>query len=179
MAARPGDAQAVRPAAAQAMKRGFAAPGAERLIFEPSSQSTLLAEHDLFRKPASTFRDHALFDQTEERVNTRAASIGGWGVGGSRPRPPRQRESNSSARARSSNSLNKRLQILSGEYPRRSTVAPSSRPALLLRRRNAPKHSRRQACFRKRYSRAGSRYQFHYSSRALTKLPQISMPNRA
>ena len=77
MAARPGDAQAARPAAAQAMKRGFAAPGAERLIFEPSSQSTLLAEHDLFRKPASTFRDHALFHQVEERTRGRPRSVVG------------------------------------------------------------------------------------------------------
>src|SRR5262249_50436633 len=33
---------------------------ARRLFFESSSHSTLLLEHDLFRKPVSTFRDHAL-----------------------------------------------------------------------------------------------------------------------
>src|SRR5262249_49854053 len=31
-----------------------------RLFFESPSRSRLLLEHDLFRKPASTFRDHAL-----------------------------------------------------------------------------------------------------------------------
>jgi hypothetical protein len=38
------------------------APRLERddLLFESLSRSTLLLEHDLFRKPASTFRDHAL-----------------------------------------------------------------------------------------------------------------------
>src|SRR5258708_9751721 len=35
---------------------------AGRLFFESSSRSTLLLEHDLFRKPVSTFRDHALAD---------------------------------------------------------------------------------------------------------------------
>src|SRR6516162_338949 len=30
------------------------------MFFEPSSRSILLVEHDLFRKPVSTFRDHAL-----------------------------------------------------------------------------------------------------------------------
>src|SRR5258708_28768713 len=33
---------------------------AGRLFFESSSRSSLLLEHDLFRKPVSTFRDHAL-----------------------------------------------------------------------------------------------------------------------
>src|SRR6266404_1937410 len=37
-------------------------PNLERdgFSFESSSRSSLLAEHDLFRKPAPTFRDHAL-----------------------------------------------------------------------------------------------------------------------
>jgi hypothetical protein len=33
---------------------------ARSLFFESPSRSTLWLEHDLFRKPASTFRDHAL-----------------------------------------------------------------------------------------------------------------------
>jgi hypothetical protein len=32
-------------------------------FFESSSRSSLLLEHDLFRKPVSTFRDHALAEQ--------------------------------------------------------------------------------------------------------------------
>src|SRR4029077_11361424 len=47
------------------------------LFFESSSRSDLLSEHDLFRKPVSTFRNHALFagpvdeaplDQKEQQV---------------------------------------------------------------------------------------------------------------
>src|SRR5262249_27332356 len=33
---------------------------ARRLFFESPSRSNLLLEHDLFRKPVPTFRDHAL-----------------------------------------------------------------------------------------------------------------------
>jgi len=34
--------------------------GARWLVFESSSRFRLLLEHDLFRKPVPTFRDHAL-----------------------------------------------------------------------------------------------------------------------
>src|SRR3954470_22822113 len=37
-------------------------------FFESPSRSTLLLEHDLFRKPASTFRDHALMIQVTDRI---------------------------------------------------------------------------------------------------------------
>src|SRR5262249_33609798 len=43
--------------------------GLERddFIFESSSRSNLFVEHDLFRKPMSTFRDHALADRATGR----------------------------------------------------------------------------------------------------------------
>src|SRR5262249_50808341 len=37
-------------------------------FFESSSRSNLFVEHDLFRKPVSTFRDHAL-ENLEQRVD--------------------------------------------------------------------------------------------------------------
>src|SRR5262249_55933451 len=41
-------------------------------IFESSSPSNLFVEQDLFRKPVSTFRDHALaFERTGHRVRVR------------------------------------------------------------------------------------------------------------
>src|SRR5262249_8850766 len=39
-------------------------PRARCLFFESASRSSLLAAHDLFRKPVSTFRDHALVQAT-------------------------------------------------------------------------------------------------------------------
>src|SRR4029077_13742805 len=37
------------------------------MIFESSFRSSLLLEHDLFRKPVSTFRDHALIESLRIR----------------------------------------------------------------------------------------------------------------
>src|SRR6266576_3415676 len=41
-------------------------------IFESSSPSSLLMEHDLFRKPVSTFRDYALTARTGQGEATHA-----------------------------------------------------------------------------------------------------------
>src|SRR5262245_29574425 len=49
-----------RREAADATHICLAAPRATCLFFESASRSKSCLEHDLFRKPASTFRDHAL-----------------------------------------------------------------------------------------------------------------------
>src|SRR5215510_16210782 len=45
-------------------------------FFESSSRSKLCLEHDLFRKPVSTFRDHALADWTISRLRADAIQCG-------------------------------------------------------------------------------------------------------
>ena len=54
---------------------------AGRLFFESSSRSSFLSEHDLFRKPLHTFRDHAFNAPTERAVPMRSSGCGAW------PRP--------------------------------------------------------------------------------------------
>jgi HPr kinase/phosphorylase len=49
-------------------------------FFESSSRSTLLVEHDLFRKPVSTFRDHARMTGDAATVHASAVLVGSRAV---------------------------------------------------------------------------------------------------
>src|ERR1043166_6136920 len=55
---------------------------ARRLFFESSSRFNFLLAHDLFRKPVSTFRDHALAPAPQCLRKTDQREVGG----GMRPR---------------------------------------------------------------------------------------------
>src|ERR1700739_3091292 len=53
------------------------------IFFESSSRSTSLVEHDLFRKPVPTFRDHALktnpkYRSVQARRLEESAAVGGF-----------------------------------------------------------------------------------------------------
>src|SRR5262249_6812171 len=52
------------PARAGRAHPGYPFPRATCLFFESACRSKLCLEHDLFRKPVSTFRDHALCNST-------------------------------------------------------------------------------------------------------------------
>jgi len=67
---------------AQCRGLGAVAAKARRLFFESSSRFGLLVEHDFFRKPVSTFRDHApvgawMRPPRRCRVSLHAAAEGG------------------------------------------------------------------------------------------------------
>src|SRR5262247_3967570 len=61
---------------------------ASRLFFESSSRSKLCLEHDLVRKPVSTFRDHALGPKRAPHVGQGllAGALVAGAVGFARPR---------------------------------------------------------------------------------------------
>src|SRR5215218_4321944 len=59
---------------------------ARLLLVESSSRSTSLFEHDLFRKPVATFRDHALAERRQADAET-GSEPPRLAVGAGRPEP--------------------------------------------------------------------------------------------
>jgi hypothetical protein len=68
------------------------------MSFESASRSSLLLEHDLFRKPVSTFRDHALAEDIEIKKAANSGGLGGTNGPGSMP--VRQNQIRSERRSR-------------------------------------------------------------------------------